>query len=72
MNNNKKVLEVAEGLKIHEKALCNLADSIRKHETEVEEEIKDIQAELKALKMFLSRALPEFKKQYPEIQRKVK
>jgi len=62
----------AERLKIQEKALANLADSQKKHETAVDEELHDILTELKALKVFLSRNLPEFKKQFPEIQRKVK
>ncbi|MGE5172397.1 MAG: hypothetical protein ACM3MD_01055, partial [Betaproteobacteria bacterium] len=61
-----------ERIKIQEKALSNLADTLKKHENEVDEEIRDIQAELKALKMFLGRHIPEFKKQFPEIQRKVK
>jgi hypothetical protein len=62
----------AERLKIQEKALSNLADTLKKHESEVDEEIGDILSELKALKMFLSRNIPEFKKEFPEIQRKVK
>jgi hypothetical protein len=61
----------AERLKIQEKALSNLADSQKKYETEVSEEIHDILVELKALKLFLSRNIPEFKKQFPEIQRKL-
>jgi hypothetical protein len=62
----------AERLKIQEKALSNLADSLKKHESAVDEEIGDILSELKALKMFLSRNIPEFKKEFPEIQRKLK
>jgi hypothetical protein len=62
----------AERLKIQEKALSNLADTLKKHESEVDEEIGDILSELKALKMFLSRNIPEFKKEFPEIQRKLK
>jgi hypothetical protein len=58
-------------MKIQEKAVSNLADTIQKRESEFEEEIRDIQAELKALKLFLARNMPEFKKQFPEIQRKV-
>jgi len=72
MNNRKNGNGTAERLKIQEKALSNLADTLKKHEVEVEEEIKDIQAELKALKMFLARSMPDFKKQFPEIQRKLK
>jgi hypothetical protein len=63
---------VVERIKIQEKALSNLADMLKKHEIELTEEIGDIQAELKALKMFLARTIPEFKKQFPEIQRKLK
>jgi hypothetical protein len=72
MNNRKNGNGAAERLKIQEKALSNLADTLKRHEVEVEEEIKDIQAELKALKMFLTRSMPDFKKQFPEIQRKLK
>lgn len=61
-----------ERIKIQEKALSNLADMLKKHEIESAEEIGDIQAELKALKLFLARTIPEFKKQFPEIQRKLK
>lgn len=63
---------VEERVKIQEKALSNLADSLKKHEAGVDEEISDILHELKALKVFLTRNIPEFKKQFPEIQRKVK
>jgi len=72
MNGKTNINGTAERLKIQEKALSNLADSLNRHEVEVEEEIRDIHAELKALKLFLSRAIPDFKKQFPEIQRKIK
>jgi len=72
MNNKKSTNGTAERLKIQEKALSNLADTLKKQESEYAEEIRDIQSELKALKMFLTRTIPEFKKQFPEIQRKVK
>jgi len=72
MNDKKGANDMMERLKIQEKALSNLADSLKKHEVETVEEIKDIQAELKALKLFLARNIPEFKKEFPEIQRKVK
>jgi hypothetical protein len=62
---------IMEWLKIQDRALTNLADSLKKHEVETTEEIKDIQTELKALKLFLARNIPEFKKQFPEIQGKV-
>jgi hypothetical protein len=72
MNTKRSSNGTEERLKIQEKALSNLADSLKRYEVEVEEEIKDIQAELKALKMFLTRSMPDFKKQFPEIQRKLK
>jgi len=72
MNDKKSANGIMERLNIQEKALANLADSLKKHEVETVEEIKDIQSELKALKVFLSRNIPEFKKQFPEIQGKVK
>jgi hypothetical protein len=72
MNNKKSANGIAERLKIQEKALSNLADSLKKHESEVDEEIGDILSDLKALKLFLSRNIPEFKKEFPEIQRKLK
>lgn len=62
----------AERIKIQEKALSNLADALRKYEDASTEETGDIQTDLKALKLFLSRNIPEFKKQFPEIRRKLK
>ena len=61
-----------ERIKIQEKALSNLADTLKKHDAEFADEIGDLQAELKAIKVFLARNIPEFKKQFPEIQRKLK
>jgi len=72
MDDKKSANGMMVRLKIQEKALSNLADSLKKHEVETVEEIKDLQAELKALKLFLARNIPEFKKQFPEIQGKVK
>ena len=72
MNDKKSANDVMERLKIQEKALSNLADSLKRNEVETVEEIRDIQADLKALKLFLARNIPEFKKQFPEIQGKVK
>ena len=72
MNNKGNGSSTTERIKIQEKALSNMADMLKKHEVEVAEDIKDLQSELKALKLFLSRSIPEFKKQFPEIQRKLK
>jgi hypothetical protein len=61
-----------ERVRILEKAVANLGDSLRKRDDEFQEELSDILKELKAIKLFLSRTSPEFKVQFPEIQRKVK
>ena len=72
MNSKGNGSSATERIKIQEKALSNMADALKKREAEVADEIKDIQAELKAIKLFLARHIPEFKKQFPEIQRKLK
>jgi hypothetical protein len=72
MNSKGNANGIAERLKIQEKALSNLADSLKKHESEINEEVRDVLSDLKALKLFLSRNIPEFKKEFPEIRRKLK
>jgi len=62
----------AERIRILERAVDGLGDSLRKRSAAFDEEIGELQAELKALKLFLSRSVPEFKKQFPEIRRKVR
>jgi hypothetical protein len=62
----------AERVRILEKAVVNLGDTLKKRDVEYDEELRDIMKELKALKVFLSRNVPEFKTQFPEIQRKLK
>lgn len=64
--------DALERVRILEKAVANLGDTLRKRDGEYDEELHDILTELKALKLFLSRNIPEFKKQFPEIQRKVR
>jgi hypothetical protein len=66
-NNN-----IAERLRIQEKALSNLADTLRENDTELNEEIRDIVADLKSIKLFLSRNMPVFKDQFPGIRKKIK
>jgi hypothetical protein len=72
MNSTKSTTGLSERLGIQEKALSNLADALKKHELESAGNIRDLQAELKALTLLLSRNIPEFKKQFPEIRRKVR
>jgi hypothetical protein len=64
--------DALERVRILEKAVANLGDTLKKRDCEYDEELHDILTELKALKLFLSRNMPEFKKQFPEIQRKVR
>ncbi len=39
---------------------------------DIKKVLKDIQTEIKGMKLFFSRAHPEFKKQFPEIIKKLK
>ncbi len=64
--------DLSERLSIQERALQNLADTLKKREAEFDEEMRDVLEELKALKLFLTRSAPDFKKQFPEIRKKVK
>ena len=64
--------DALERVRILEKAVANLGDSFQKRDVELEEGQRDIVRELKALKVFLTRNLPEFKKQFTEIHRKVR
>jgi len=72
MNGKRDGNGAAERIRIQEKALSNLADTLKKHEAVAGEEIRDIQSDLKALKLFLARNIPVFKKQFPEIRQKLK
>ena len=72
MNDKQVASGIIEWLKVQERALSDLADSVKKHEVQTAEDIKDLQTELKALKVFLARNIPEFKEQFPEIEGKVK
>lgn len=62
----------ADRVRILEKAVGNLGDSLKRRDVEVEEDIRELKAELKALKLYLSRSQPDFKKQFPEVRRKVR
>lgn len=68
----KTVTEATDRIRILERAVADIGEAQNKSGVETEEAIRDILHELKALKLFLGRSLPDFKKQFPEIQRKVK
>jgi len=60
-----------ERVSLIEKEIAGLADKLDEL-GKIESSMDDIQKEIKALKVFLSRAYPEFKKQFPEIIKKVR
>jgi hypothetical protein len=64
--------DLAERVHIQEKALQELADKLTGREAAFDEEMQDVLEELKAIKLYLSRAMPDFKKQFPDIRKKVK
>jgi len=64
--------DATDRVRILEKAVANLGDSFKKRDFELDESQRDMARELKALKLFLARNLPEFKKQFAEIHRKVR
>jgi len=62
---------IKERLGLIEKELASLTDKLDEIDY-LKRSVKDIQAELKGFKLFLTRVHPEFKKQFPEIIKKVK
>lgn len=64
--------DLNERVKIQEKALLELADRLEKREAVFDEEMQDVLEELKALKLFLSRNVPGFKSEFPDIRKKIK
>jgi predicted nucleic acid-binding Zn-ribbon protein len=64
--------DLNERIKIQEKALQELADRLERHGVELAEEVQDALEEIKAIKLFLSRELPDFRKQYPDLRKKIK
>jgi hypothetical protein len=61
-----------ERVRILEKAVANIADALKKRDSQLDEGLRDIDKEFKVLKLFLARTMPEFKKEFLEIRRKVK
>jgi len=64
--------DAGDRVRILEKAVANLGDTLKKRDGELDENQRDMVRELKAIKLFLSRNMPEFKKQFAEIHRKVR
>lgn len=61
-----------ERIRILETAVANLADALKKRDDERDEDLRDIVKEFKALKMFLARTMPGFKKDFLEVEKKVR
>lgn len=61
---------VEEKLRLIEKELITLTDKIEEMGSALQE-IEDIRLDVKALKVFLGKADPEFKKQFPGIVQKI-
>ena len=66
-----KESDLKEKLWLLEKELVTLSDKLDSVDN-VKDAITDIQKEIKGLKLFLSRVHPEFKKQFPELIKKLK
>lgn len=60
-----------ERLDLIEREVTTLTDKLDEVD-DIKKVIEDIQTEIKGLKLFLSRVHPEFKKQFPEIIRKLR
>lgn len=66
------IVDIAERIKILEKAVGALGDSLEKRDSGIEDDVRELQTELKSIKVFLSRSIPEFKKQFPAIRQKIR
>jgi hypothetical protein len=66
-----KKIELEERVNHLERGLRLLGDDLEGAKR-LKQEIEDIKAEIKALKIFLGRINPDFKSQYPEIVKKLK
>lgn len=64
--------DLEERVKIQEKALLELAEALSIREAAFDEDMQEVLEELKAIKVFLSRTSPDFKKQFPDIRKKIK
>jgi len=62
--------DLKEKFGLLEKEVATLSDKLASMDA-IKDAIIDIQKELKAFKIFLSRTYPEFKNQFPEIIKKL-
>jgi hypothetical protein len=59
-----------ERVNLLEKELVMLTEKLEEMRASLKE-IEDLKLEIKGLKLFLGRAYPEFKSQFPEIMKKI-
>lgn len=64
--------DAADRVRILEKAVDSLGDAVRKRDRSVETDLREMQAEMKALKVFLARSMPAFREQFPGIRGKIR
>lgn len=67
----KEEIILKENLKLIEKEIETIAERLGRLEKEIED-LNDMRREIKAIKLYLSKKDPEFKKEYPEIIKKLK
>ena len=66
----KEEIALKEKINLVEKEVATLADKLVEFER-LSADMEDVKAELKALKLFLGRQFPDFKKEFPELIGKV-
>ncbi len=67
-----KETNLKERMDIMERGIRLLSDGLEPDIKDMKRSLQEMQIEIKALKLFLGRLSPEFKKQYPEIIKKLK
>ena len=67
----KEEIALKEKINLVEKEVATLADKLVEFER-LSADMEDVKAELKALKLFLGRQFPDFKKEFPELIEKVR
>ena len=67
----KEEIVTREALGLLQKEIATLTDKLSACEKALRD-MEDMESELKAIKLFLGRRYPEFRKEYPEIIEKVR
>ncbi|MGE5892990.1 MAG: hypothetical protein ACM34I_02935 [bacterium] len=67
----KEEIVVREKLKLTEQELRTVVDKLQELEKEIQD-LAESTSEIKAIKLFLTTAFPEFKEKYPSICKKLK